>query len=92
MDLPDVEDLLGPVLGFFSDGEEHEIVEVFENMTLQFKFDEDTFMKGGKKILYDRIEIALMNLLNAGLIERTDEFYFKITDRGIFEIKYLKAL
>ncbi len=57
MDLPDVEDLLGPVLGFFSDGEEHEIIEVFENMTLQFKLDEDTFMKGGKKFFM--IELKL---------------------------------
>ncbi len=92
MNLPDVEDLLGPVLGFFIDGEEHEIVEVFENITIQFQLDEDTFMKDGKKILYDRTETALMNLLKAGLIERTDEFHFKITDSGLLESKNLNRL
>ena len=86
MAIPDYETLMLPVLKVASDGQEHRIRDVIEQLARDFGLTDDErqqLLPSGKQATFDnRVFWAKGFLVQAGLLEATKRGQFRITDSG----------
>lgn len=91
MALPDYQAIMAPLLEFASDGSEHTIRDAYEAMARHFELsdaDQRELLPSGRQETYkNRVGWARTYLAKAGLLENTRRGYFRITDRGQFELR-----
>src|SRR5689334_14354665 len=86
MPIPDYETLMLPVLKVASDGQEHRIGDVVEQLARDFSLTDEErqhLLPSGKQTTFsNRVHWARQHLAQSKLLEPTRRGYFKITDRG----------
>jgi restriction system protein len=86
MPIPDYESLMLPVLKIASDGQEHRIGDVVEQLARDFGLTDEErqhLLPSGKQATFaNRVHWARTYLAQAKLLEPTRRAHFKITDRG----------
>jgi restriction system protein len=86
MAIPDYEELMLPVLRVASDGQEHRIGDVIEQLAKNFRLTDEErnqLLPSGKQTTFaNRVHWARGYLVQAGLLEATKRAHFRITDRG----------
>lgn len=86
MAIPDYQALMLPLLEFASDGKEHSVREAVEAIAQRLGITEGerrTLLPSGAQPVFDnRVSWARTYLAEAGLLERTQRGYFRITERG----------
>ena len=86
MAIPDYQTLMLPVLKVASDGQEHRIGDVVNQLARDFGLTEEEkqeILPSGKQATFaNRVGWAKTYLVQAGLLEATRRAHFKITDRG----------
>jgi restriction system protein len=86
MSIPDYQTLMLPVLKIASDGQEHRIRDVIEQLAHNFGLTDDErqqLLPSGKQATFDnRVHWARGYLVQAGLLEATKRAHFRITNRG----------
>jgi restriction system protein len=91
MAIPDYQTVMLPLLDFVSDGKEHHIREAVEALTDHFNLNEDErleLLPSGKQPTFNnRVGWASFYMKEAGLIEKPQRGYLKITDRGLSALK-----
>src|SRR5574341_760164 len=91
MTIPDYQTIMLPLLKFSSDNAEHSLYEAIENISRFFKLSDEEKRKllgsGKQAIISNRTAWAIFYLKKAGLLESTRRSYFKITERGLIELK-----
>jgi restriction system protein len=87
MAIPDYQTLMLPVLEILSDGEEHNIGDVVDALSLRFKLsaeDREQLLESGQQtVIRNRAGWARTYLKKAGLISATRRGHFRITERGL---------
>jgi len=75
-----------PLLHCISDGQEHSIQELVNDLAKQFSLTEEelnaVLPSGRQTVFYNRVGWARTYLAKAGLIEMTRRSYYRITERG----------
>src|SRR6266581_702713 len=86
MAIPDYQTLMLPVLKVASDGQEHRIGNVVNQLAGDFGLTEEEqqqILPSGRQATFaNRVGWAKTYLVQAGLLEATKRAHFKITDRG----------
>ena len=86
MPIPDFQTLMLPLLQQFSDGKEHSMHEVLDNLTKLFSLTEQELSElipsGKQTSFYNRVGWARTYLAQSGLLEMTRRIHYKITPRG----------
>lgn len=86
MPIPDFQTLMLPLLQQFSDGKEHSIHEVFDNLAILFSLTDQEMSElipsGKQTSFYNRVGWARTYLSQSGLLEMTRRTYYRITSRG----------
>ncbi len=86
MPLPDFQTIMLPLLRCTSDGNEHSIQGLVNDLAKQFsltKDELDALLPSGKQtVFYNRVGWARTYLANAGLLEMSRRSYYRITERG----------
>ena len=85
MVIPDYETLMLPVLKAVSDGHEHRIGDVIDQLARDFQLTEEErqqLLPSGKQTTFsNRVHWARTYLVQAGLLEATKRAHIRITDR-----------
>src|SRR5215471_1124015 len=75
-----------PVLRIASDGQEHRISDVIDQLAPQFRLSDSErrqLLPSGKETMFsNRVRWAKTYLVQAGLLQPTKRAHFKITERG----------
>lgn len=91
MSVPDFQSLMLPLLKVASDGNEHKISSVIEELAQQFNLsdqDRKELLPSGKQRKFDnRVNWARTYLTKARLLTSTGRSMFRITERGIAALK-----
>ncbi len=91
MPIPDFQSLLLPVLNAISDGSEHRMKDIFENLALTFKLSEDErkqLLPSERAFLFDnRVHWARFYLKKAGLVNTFKRGTITITKSGLEVLK-----
>lgn len=86
MVIPDYETLMLPVLKAVSDGHEHRIGDVIDQLARDFQLTEEErqqLLPSGKQTTFsNRVHWARTYLVQAGLLEATKRAHIRITERG----------
>jgi restriction system protein len=86
MAIPDYETLMLPLLKVVSDGQEHPIGGVVQQLADEFGLTQEERLQllpsGKQATIANRVHWAKTYLSQAGLLQATRRAYFKITDRG----------
>lgn len=86
MPIPDFQTIMLPILRCTSDGNEHSIQELINDLAKQFSLTEDeldALLPSGKQtVFYNRVGWARTYLAKAGLIEMSRRSHYRITERG----------
>ncbi len=86
MSVPDFQTIMLPLLQQFSDGKEHSIHEVLDNLVQVFSLSEqeinELLPSGKQTTFYNRVGWARTYLAKSGLLEMPRRSFYKITDRG----------
>ncbi len=86
MTIPDFQTIMLPMLLYFSDGQEHFIQELVDNLAEKFSLTEEelnTLLPSGKQtVFYNRVSWARTYLTKAGLLEMSRRSCYRITERG----------
>jgi restriction system protein len=84
--IPDYQSLMLPLLKLASDGREHRMSDVFNELGNELKLTEeerDELLPSGKQPIFNnRVHWAKQYLVQAKLLVATRRAYFKITERG----------
>src|SRR5579863_10009004 len=91
MPLPDYQRLMTPILRIASDGKEHTLSEVIEDVAVDLKLSDEErkelLPSGRQPKLDNRVGWARTYLKKAGLLESTGRGRFRITQRGLDVLK-----
>ena len=103
--IPDYQTLMLPLLKSVSDGKTHNIQELIDHLSKEFKLTEEDLNEWlpskNQKTFYNRVYWAKAHLKMAGTIEDVSRGNFKITSKGtlvlnkkpdIVNVKYLMNL
>ncbi|HHW57794.1 MAG TPA: restriction endonuclease [Clostridia bacterium] len=85
MPIPTYEEIMLPILGLLSDGNERDLKYCEEKLAEMFKLSKDELnlrLQSGQRIFYSRVGWAKTYLKEAGLIESPKRGVFRITERG----------
>ncbi len=86
MPIPDFQTIMLPLLRCTSDGNEHSIQELVNDLAEQFsltKDELDALLPSGKQtVFYNRVGWARTYLAKAGLLEMSRRSFYRITERG----------
>ncbi len=86
MPVPDFQSMMLPVLQQFSDGKEHSLHEILDNLAKVFSLSEleanELIASGKQTVFYNRVGWARTYLTKSGLLEMIRRSHYKITDRG----------
>lgn len=86
MPVPDFQTIMLPLLQQFSDGKEHSIHEVLDNLAQVFSLSEqevnELLPSGKQTTFYNRVGWARTYLAKSGLLEMPRRSFYKITERG----------
>jgi len=84
--IPDFQTIMLPLLESLSDGEEHPIKQIHDNLAAYFELNNEELIEklpGGDQLLfYAGIHEAKSHLLKADLLQHTNSDFFKITPLG----------
>ena len=91
MAIPDYQTVMLPLLRVVSDQDEHSIRAAIEKLAAEFKLSDEErreLLPSGKQPVFDnRVAWARTYLKNARLLEYTRRGHFKISERGLEELK-----
>lgn len=85
MAVPDYQSLMLPMLQFTTDGTDHALAELVEDLASHFKLsdvDRDQRLQSGQRVIYNRTHWAATYLTKAALLQRTGRGRVRITSRG----------
>lgn len=86
MSVPDFQSIMLPLLQSASDGSEHKVSSITNQLALNFQLspeDEQQLLPSGRQTTFsNRVAWAKSYLVQAGLLEATRRAHFQITDRG----------
>lgn len=91
MSIPDFQSLMLPILELAADGKVRSTADYRDALAVSFHLTEDdlaALLPSGKQpVFQNRVAWALVHLKGAGLIDRPDRGFYKITERGLDVVK-----
>ncbi len=91
MSVPKYFEFMLPILQFASDNKEHDLNEVRQHLSINFKLSEEDLNEmlpsGTQSTFHNRIGWAKTYLTKAGLLEKVGRSIFKISKRGLIVLK-----